>query len=225
MQDTESGGIKGNNVVITCPTDTNIITGESKKKKPTAKPKSTTAGNTKTKTKKTPSKTTKTTGRKKKGKAPASKNTSKNENCDEKVDNRSTTTSDATSAPSTPTKRKYTTKMAPELLCQQAHETGVNLRNYDGQMGYFNPGYLAKFGGTKWPNKCSDCGIAFVNKRESDIEDKDKEYSVKNGVYLCPNAALTHHRCLFALCRPCKQTRFGATPTKRSRTERVLYDS
>lgn len=50
------------------------------------------------------------------------------------------------------------------------------------------------------------------------------EYDVKNGVFMCPNACLSHHPCLEAYCKPCKTIKFGGTPCKRQRRPRNLDD-
>lgn len=104
----------------------------------------------------------------------------------------------------------------------ECHKDGVGLRLYNGDMGYFNKAYLEKH--EYAPKKCTDCGKIFVNKPETKCN-LETEYSVKQGVYMCPKAALSHDPCMFAFCKPCRNAKFGGTPTKRRRTVKRFNDA
>jgi hypothetical protein len=61
-----------------------------------------------------------------------------------------------------------------------------------------------------WPHSCSDCKCKFYSdKLPEGAMEEDMLYKVgrKNLVYYCENAANTCHRCVFALCLPCKVKR------------------
>lgn len=114
----------------------------------------------------------------------------------------------------TPTKRKQA-----DGDC--THDDITSFVSYTNELGYFKSAYLDK--NVWWPKSCNNCDIQFIDKPESQInEETDYKVCMKNPAFLCRNAANSAHPCTFGLCKNCRYTVLGASPTRKRRGNRNL---
>jgi hypothetical protein len=103
-----------------------------------------------------------------------------------------------------------------------SHDDITSFESYTNDLGYFKSAYLEK--APYWPNQCHECATMFVDKPESQIAENEYKVCMKNPAFLCKNAAKSTHPCTFGLCKTCRKSVLGASPTRKRNRKRHLDD-
>jgi hypothetical protein len=100
------------------------------------------------------------------------------------------------------------------------HNDITSFERYTNDLGYFKSTYLDK--NQFWPKQCDACAIIFVDKPESQIAEKEYKVCSKSPVFLCRNAANLSLPCTFGLCKECRYSVLGASPSRQRKRSRNL---